>query len=187
MVRMSTGSDSKQDYQTPFELTKKAIPARFGEITFDLAAVFANKQHDRYYTDSAEEVFSKKAYGADALAPGRDWAELTGMFGGFLWLNPPFKTIEPWARKCKEEGKRGANILFLVPAAVGANWFRDNVFGEADRYYLNGRLSFIPGETYMKDCMVCHFHSEMSNKAFVWTWRENVLHIGESYADRIET
>lgn len=46
--RVSTGSGSKQDYQTPIELIK-AVEKRFGPIQFDLAAHAGNAIHKRYF------------------------------------------------------------------------------------------------------------------------------------------
>lgn len=47
-ARISTGADSKQDYQTPDDF-KAAVEKRFGPICFDLAAHSGNKLHDDYY------------------------------------------------------------------------------------------------------------------------------------------
>ena len=46
--RVTSGTESKQDYQTPKELMT-AIGKRFGPISFDLAAHAGNKQHPRYF------------------------------------------------------------------------------------------------------------------------------------------
>lgn len=46
--RISTGTDSKQDYQTPADFMG-AVTKRFGSPTFDLAAHAGNHQFDRYY------------------------------------------------------------------------------------------------------------------------------------------
>src|SRR5882762_6462491 len=37
-----------------------------------------------------------------------------------------------------------AKTVVLVPAAVGANWWRDHVHQRANVVFLNGRLCFIP-------------------------------------------
>lgn len=46
--RVTSGEDSKQDYQTPNDLIE-SIEARFGRIKFDLAAHRLNKRHPRYF------------------------------------------------------------------------------------------------------------------------------------------
>ncbi len=48
MVAVSSGPGSRQNYQTPADFMR-AADAKFGPITFDLAAEPHNKQHDRYY------------------------------------------------------------------------------------------------------------------------------------------
>lgn len=79
---------------------------------------------------------------------------------------------------------KGADIAFLVPAAVGSNWFRDYIWGEpgVTVLYLNGRPSFDGKNPYPKDCMLVLFHgsiykthSRYGNLSFqsdVWTWKE---------------
>jgi len=46
--RVTSGEDSKQDYQTPADLMA-AVAGRFGPVQFDLAAHAGNTQHARYF------------------------------------------------------------------------------------------------------------------------------------------
>jgi hypothetical protein len=46
--RVTSGSESRQDYATPDDLLK-SIVKRFGPISFDLAAHAGNKKHPRYF------------------------------------------------------------------------------------------------------------------------------------------
>jgi len=213
MARVSTGSNSKQDYATPLDFLDNVVK-RFGQITFDLAAEPHNKKHERYFgplefvtKGSAEDLgiadvgdllsnmnikflkhtkegnvyercvsnLDKEAVALDGLV--QDWVSLTKRYGGFLWLNPPFNDIDPWAEKWRLQATMGANGLFLVPAAVGANWYREHIWGRGDSYFLNGRLAFMgKGQPlYNKDCMLIHFHPAMSGECFVWDWKRDVL------------
>lgn len=117
---------SKQDYGTPQELLAP-IKRRWGNLTWDLAA------HDDGSNAKAEHW----------IGPSRDslnvpWYAL----GGLLWLNPPFENIEPWILKCAAESKRGAKIIQLVPASIGAEWFRRYAYGEAQVVGLSPRIKF---------------------------------------------
>lgn len=186
---VSSGPDSKQDYQTPREFIA-AVEKRFGKIQFDLAAVAANAQHERYFApDKIIEVIGKgkkrqvivhphhdpKAYGHDAFK--HDWSQLTrSLPSGILWLNCEFGDIPPWAGKCRVEGHRGAEITLLTPASVGANWFRDTVAGVSDTYLLNGRMSFDGKNVYPKDCMLSHWHPAATGLICVWDWNADQLH-----------
>lgn len=149
---------SKQDYPTPWELIH-ACDARFGAISFDLAATDENKK--------AAEFFSPTQ---DSLT--RSWHKIMvpSTDRPILWLNPPFSDIAPWAKKCAEESKLGARILFLTPASVGSNWFRDHVHGQAHVLALNGRITFIGAEDpYPKDCIISAFG--FGKIGFdVWKW-----------------
>ncbi|HEY9792114.1 MAG TPA: DNA N-6-adenine-methyltransferase [Candidatus Obscuribacterales bacterium] len=168
---MSTGSKSKQDYGTPEDFIR-AVQRHVGKIGFDLAASAHNKKHARYYAmlDLLEPDWG--AMGFDSLA--QDWgiapmARATGE--KVLWLNPPFKQITPWARKCAETlPDLGSDLIaFLVPAAVGSNWFRDYVYGKAAVLFLNGRIKF-EGSTdpFPKDLMLCVYGWKPG--CHIWQW-----------------
>ena len=156
-ARISSGSNSKQTYITPREFLDK-IDIRFGIPSFDLAATEDQAITNKYFTERDDSL-------------QKDWSKLPGL----LWLNPPFRNISKWAHKCLVEGMRGSNILLLVPASVGANWYRKFCFGRADTYFLNGRICFIPGQPFMKDLMVCHFNKSNTGSCFVWDWKRDEL------------
>lgn len=132
--------ESQQDYGTPRRFLN-AVEHRFGPIAWDLAAHERNHVCDLWIGEEQNSLAVR-------------WAtELSGV----LWLNPPFDDIAPWARKCAVEARRGARILMLTPASVGANWFWDNVNPHRDALVLTlaPRLTFV-GETqpYPKDCIL---------------------------------
>lgn len=150
---------SKQDYATPpeFIAAVKSL-LDISEFCIDLAADESNAQAIHYYTEED-----------DALV--QDWTEWA--WGGWCWLNPPFANIEPWAKKCKEAAQRGVFIAFLVPAAVGSNWFRDHVDTWAHVLLLNGRISFDGKAPYPKDCVLC-LYGPMHQGYEVWDWRREL-------------
>lgn len=148
---------SKQDHETPQEFVD-AVETRFGHITWDLAAQAKNTKHPNY--------FDKKA---NSLA--QEWHNI----GGLLWLNPEYGTIEPWAKKCKEEADLGARITMLVPASIGTNWFAEHVYGHALVLGIRPRIIFV-GEKmgYPKDMMLAVFGNSGAPWApgfGVWRWK----------------
>jgi len=147
---------SKQNYQTPVEFIE-AVMDRLGITSFgyDLAAEEGNQQC-LWFLDEDTDALSVNW--DDLLLPG-EWA----------WLNPPFAQIAPWAKKCAESD---INIAFLVPAAVGANWFRDYVDGTARVLLLNGRLSFDGKAPYPKDCVLCLYGPMIEPGYEVWSWQK---------------
>jgi phage N-6-adenine-methyltransferase len=156
---------SKQDYGTPADFMA-AVTERFGPIHFDLAAHTRNTKAKRFFTVH-ENALSK------------NWGNVVlGQAPANLWLNPPFANISPWAKKCRETSTIRARILFLVPAAVGSNWFAKYVHRHALVLVLNGRLTFdgtpINPKTgkvdpYPKDCMLCVFGEKPGFD--IWRWR----------------
>lgn len=130
------------------------------------------------YTETGKGVYEIKntdryAAAFDSLA--QDWAKLTKILGGVLWLNCEFNDCTTWAAKCAAERVRGANITLLTPASVGANWVRDVVAPNADIYLLNGRPSFDGEHPFPKDCMLAHFYPGAGNFMGIWNWRDDTI------------
>jgi hypothetical protein len=176
VARISSGAGSKQNYGTPWEFLTPLVKRFDKKIVFDLAAEEKNKKHKRYFAKPLKGKCQSKictAVAHDSLA--QDWAELTRRYGGLLWLNPPFKRILPWVIKCREEGQKGADLVMLSSAGVGSDWFLHHVFGVADVYILNGRLSF-DEDPFMRDLMITHWWPGMTGKMAVWDWRKDVMH-----------
>lgn len=155
---MKTGASfcratSRQDYETPADF-RQAVTARFGFPNWDLAALSDNYFGQNWIDESDNSLVQK-------------WHEKNGV----MWLNPPYKNISSWAKKCCEESNRGAKILFLTPASVGSNWFCDYVFGHALVLFLNGRLQFVGAkDPYPKDCILsCFGFGETGFE--IWKWK----------------
>lgn len=148
---------SKQDYPTPPEFVR-AVEARFGKLYWDLAATAENSKTGIRFLSPKDNSLSIKWH----------------LYAGLLWLNPPFSNIAPWARKCRDEARMGAKILFLTPASIGSNWFRDFVHGEALVLALNGRITFVGHEQpYPKDCMLSGFGFPPGFE--VWNWTQDLM------------
>jgi hypothetical protein len=182
-ARVSTGSDSKQDYQTPGDLFH-ACETRFGHVVLDLAAHSENRKHERYFAPCTGPLgplpFDSEAYAIDSF--DQDWTAISEKFRnpedggpGLLWLNCEFNDIATWSKRCREEGERGASILLLTPASVGSNWFRRNIASAADVYLLNGRPSFIPGQTFNKDCIISLYGPRCDGSIHVWDWKNDQI------------
>lgn len=111
----------------------------------------------------------RDAVALDALV--QDWEK--HLAGGLGWLNCEFGDCGIWARKCMNEGQRGAETTLLTPAQIGSDWCRDNVCGHADIYFLNGRLCFDGVNPFPKDCMVSHYGPRSTGSMYLWDWRRD--------------
>ena len=154
---------SKQDYATPAPFLE-AVQHRLGIAAF--AFDFAADAHS-----ATAPAWWNVADDALARAPA-EWAARCR--DGWGWLNPPYTRIEPWAVKCAGTRQHGGRLAFLVPAAVGANWFCNHVDGQARVLLLNGRLAFLPDQprkNYPKDCVLALFAPEVAPGYEVWTWK----------------
>lgn len=152
---------SKQNYRTPDDFME-AVRKRFGRISWDLAAESSNAQHEHFYSeqDDAFKFHWHQIKDEDHESRNEGW----------LWLNPPFSGIEPWAEKCAAEVKQGAKILFLVPAAIGSNWYWGHVAPNAHVLALRQRICFDGKNPFPKDLLLCVFHAGL--KGFQpWDWK----------------
>lgn len=167
---------SSGDIWTP-HVFAAAITVKFCPIAWDLAATLLS---------------SKARYAGMHINKERDsltvpWHQLEPVDGSkLLYLNPPFSHITPWAGKCVDESRLGAEILLLVPGSIGACWYRDWVHPFADVYSI-GRLVFdncfdrktgLPVKTvYPKDLVLCHYHPLLhklgpSQVIQFWDWKK---------------
>lgn len=171
-IRMSIGGgaglrrhDSKQEVQTPTELIA-AVEERFGSIWVDLAADRTNKQASRYFGPGSP-------LGHDALAADLRWSDYIGE-DETAWLNPPFAAIDPWAKRCAEERTRlvsGARIVLLVPASIGARWFREHVAPHALVLAIP-RVTFVGhSHAFPKDLILALYSPDGVTGFETWDWR----------------
>lgn len=145
---------SKQDYGTPVEFLQ-AVKRRLNisEFSVDLAASDTNAKAQLFLSEEDNSL-------------NEEW-----QYGGWCWLNPPFSSISPWVEKASNSP---SHIAMLVPASVGANWWRDWVHNKAHVILLNGRLIF-EGETlpYPKDCALLLYTPFINGGYEVWDWRQS--------------
>lgn len=153
---------SKQDYGTPPEFLA-AVKAKLGIPSFycDLAARRDNAVADTYITPEI-----------NALSV--PWT----MRDGWCWLNPPYANIEPWVRKAYREWfVNNVNVAMLIPAAVGANYWRDYVHRKCRVLLLNGRITFVGcKDPYPKDCVLLLYASVVpfiGPEYDVWSWKQS--------------
>jgi hypothetical protein len=169
---------SKQDYSTPDEFIR-AVNARFGDLTIDLAATRDNAKV--HCGPAPVYIGPGSCLGGDSLAV--KWSTLAP---GRWWLNPPFANIEPWVRKCAAKrpfptGITTRNIqdpsfgiYLLIPASVGANWWATHVHNKARVHFLSPRLCFDGKNPYPKDCALCIYpfeHSFVGVGYECWRWK----------------
>lgn len=75
-----------------------------------------------------------------------DWVKADGL----VFMNPPYggrkKAIDGWLRKAELESGRGCEIVGLVPAATGAQWFQSIWRSAQAVCFVTGRMRFeLPG------------------------------------------
>lgn len=157
---------SEQAVGTPPALLQATRELLGGDFAWDLAATAAN-------TVAARWLGPGSTTAVDSLAV--PWHRLARKPGDWLWLNPEFGSMMPWAAKCAAEAYLGAPIALLAPASVGADWFSAYVHGRAEVLALSPRLTFVGhGSPYPKDCLLCIYRpgADADRPIFrPWRWR----------------
>jgi phage N-6-adenine-methyltransferase len=163
---------SKQDYQTPAQFLR-AVKARFliEDFDIDLAAT-------RDFDSMTDTSVTERCYTEQDNALVQPWK----VGNGWNWLNPPFGRIEPWVQRAYEQARDyDARTLVLVPASVGANWWRDWVHDKAFVHLLHARLSFDGKAPFPKDCALLEYSRAAAYDLFdrgsyytLWDWRKDV-------------
>jgi phage N-6-adenine-methyltransferase len=157
---------SKQDYGTPWELIKAVCRRlQIPQFSLDIAASPDNAKAPNFYTETDNGL-------------EKPWLRMCN--GHWNWCNPPFGNIVAWVEKAAKEADLGAHTAVLVPASVGANWWRDWVEPYAYQSYLNGRFTFegapINSKTgkpdpYPKDCAILLYTPWGFTGHEIWNWR----------------
>ena len=153
---------SKQNYGTPENFICAVLP-KLGITSFarDLAADKDNTQGKVFFTEKQNSLT-------------KCWFDI--VVPKWQWMNPPFSDIRPWAEKAYRSSLCGAQIAMLIPASVGANWWRDWVHEKARVFLLNGRIHFVGCEDpYPKDCALLLYSRNWDAGYDVWTWTKGAL------------
>lgn len=141
-------------YRTPVSFLD-IVEEEFGHLAFDLASSDENCVVMDHFTERDNALV-------------QPWHKIRG----WSWLNPPYGNIGAWAKKCHEESRLGAKVLFLVPASVGSNWYRDWVYNKCEVRFLNGRITFEGHDTpYPKDLMLGVYELGRKADQIIWSWQ----------------
>ena len=149
---------TKQDYETPQEFID-IVSREFG-VTFDIDLA-ASRENKKAYNYVDAETDSLSLYWSNIIGPG-----CTG------WLNPPFRNVAPWMKKCAETKANGRRVIALVLASVGSSWYAEHVAPHAQVYALSPRITFV-GETqpFTKDLILCDFRPGFGPSFTTWRWK----------------
>lgn len=149
---------SKQDYRTPPEFIDAVKTLlEIDRFDIDIAADDDNAVADCYFSERHSAFEAPNWVGE----------------GGWNWLNPPYNNIKHWVRRAHAEAYFDkVRTAVLIPASVGANWWRDYVHFKSEVLFLNGRITFQGCDApYPKDCaLLLYPPRECSSYYDVLTW-----------------
>ena len=158
MNNVTVSTKGSQVESTPSDFFS-ALENRFGKMKVDLAADSFNAKCNIFiskYLDSLD----------------CDWWRHKGN----LWLNPPFRHIEPWVKKAYTERTVENQIFVLIPSSLCTNWYRDWVDNKCMVHLLQGRLKFDGHSTiYPKELMLLQYKVGIRGMGF-WDWKLDIKH-----------
>lgn len=100
------------------------------DFTLDPCATPVSAKCSKFYTEAQNGL-------------ERSWA------GERVFMNPPYgREIYAWTQKAREEAKRGALVVGLLPASCDLSWWHEDVIGHAEVRYLRGRVRFLTEGPY---------------------------------------
>ena len=67
---------------------------------------------------------------------GSDWK------GKTIFVNPPYKYLDKWIKKCYYEWKKGKTIIMLIPSRTDTKAFHEYIYNQAELRFIKGRLCF---------------------------------------------
>ena len=118
-----------REWATPPEVFRP-LHAEF-DFTLDACATVANAKLPRFYTEAQNGL-------------EQDWA------GERVFMNPPYgREVYAWTRKAREEAKRGALVVGLLPASCDLAWWHEDIVGHVSEVrYIRGRVRFLTDGPY---------------------------------------
>lgn len=176
MTSVHVSTDSKQDHATPPVLVG-AIERHFGCSFFvDLAANADNAKCLQFISTEVNSLDQEWKAGFDREMNDHDLFRLDTLAA---WLNPPFRGIDPWMEKCREESAKGCRIVSLTLASLGTGWYRKHVEGNALSLVLRKRVTFLgQKDPFPKELMVTLWGFGLTGLAFwdppAWAVREDL-------------
>ena len=66
--------------------------------------------------------------GFDGLSDECEWKEVN-------YVNPPYKSVEPWLVRGLEEVKKGKKVVYLIPARCDVEWWHKYILPNATSIY----------------------------------------------------
>lgn len=172
-------AESSGDIWTPWAFIE-AIEATFGSVRVDLAASGPESAKADVYIPPSVDSLTQDWYYDYYRKHSRN---------GLMYLNPPYSNIAPWVKKCAETYKHNeqVEIMLLVPASIGTNWFWDYVWDYSTVYSV-GRMVFdncfdrktgqLVSTVYPKDLILCHYTNTTPSRVLQrWPWREVVTKV----------
>lgn len=62
--------------------------------------------------------------------------------GKSIYVNPPYKDLAKWIKKCHDEWNKNKTVVMLIPARTDTKAFHEYIYHKAELRFIKGRLCF---------------------------------------------
>jgi len=119
-----------QNTETPLIFVQQVQKYLDIKFKYDMAADSNNFKAPYYFTEKDDSL-------------SMDWP-----LDGWCWLNPTFKNLTKWIKKCKEQKDRGCCIVSIWPLSCDKNQIE--TFTKSSVFVIHGRIW-----PNVRGCMLC--------------------------------
>jgi len=161
-------------YETPPELFE-ALNMVFD---FDVDAAAALCTAKCFHWFGPEHLMEEQH---NALTWEGNWTDLDpDGFATSVWCNPPYSqpNLERFARRCRDEARKGAIVVMLCPHSPETGWWREYVLQACEVWEVFPRVQFLldgerkPGNPWASAVVVWTPFSSGPPARRSWTWKE---------------
>ena len=152
-------SSASGEWETPRDLF--ATLDREFNFTLDVCATSRNRKCPAYFSRAVNGLAQR-------------WT-------GTCWMNPPYgRQIGMWVKKAREESRRRAIVVGLLPARTDTAWWHAHVMRAHEIRLLEGRLTFVgaPSPAPFPSAVVIFKRNRtrrVAPRVVSWNWRAAAL------------
>ena len=117
-------------------------------MTFNTAGLMSSKRQNwRTPKKLYDELNSEFEFDFDPCLLETDTIHFKDMLGSdwggkSIFVNPPYKDLGKWIKKCYEEWLKGKTVVLLIPARTDTKAFHQYIYHQAELRFVEGRLCF---------------------------------------------
>lgn len=116
-------------------------------MTFNNQMMSSKRQNWRTPQIVYDELNKESSFDYDPCLLETDTIHTKDMLGSSwdgrsIFVNPPYKDLALWIKKCHDEWVKGKTVVMLIPSRTDTKAFHDYIYNKAELRFIKGRLCF---------------------------------------------